>query len=83
MKGHCIYLVEGTCASALLLGKHSKIQIGFRYRFYFKKTQRLTLGSEYFDSALSSDCFLGFEELGELEAAGDKSSDILFSKRNG
>lgn len=53
--------------SALLLGKHSKIQIGFRYRFYFKKTQRLTLGSEYFDSALSSDCFLGFEELGELD----------------
>ena len=52
--------------SALLLGKHSKIQIGFRYRFYFKKTQRLTLGSEYFDSALSSDCFLGYEELGEL-----------------
>lgn len=69
--------------SALLLGKHSKIQIGFRYRFYFKKTQRLTLGSEYFDSALSSDCFLGFEELGELEAAGDKSSDIPFSKRTG
>ncbi len=52
--------------SALLLGKHLKIQIGFRYRFYFKKTQRLTPGSEYFDSALSSDCFLGFEELGEL-----------------
>ena len=52
--------------SALLLGKHSKIQIRFRYRFYFKKTQRLTLGSEYFDSDLSSDCFLGYEELGEL-----------------
>lgn len=52
--------------STLLLGKHSKIKIGFRYRFYFKKTQRLTLGSEYFDSALSSDCFLGYEERGEL-----------------
>lgn len=52
--------------SALLLGKQSKIKIGFRYRFYFKKTQRFTIGSEYFDSALSSDCFLGFEELGEL-----------------
>ena len=52
--------------SALLLGKQSKIQIGFRYRFYFKKTQRLTIGNEYFDSALSSDCFLGYEELGEL-----------------
>lgn len=52
--------------STLLLGKHSKIKIGFRYRFYFKKTQRLTLGSEYFDSALSSDCSLGYEERGEL-----------------
>ena len=52
--------------SDLLLGKYSKIKIGFRYRFYFKKTQRLTLGSEYFDSALSSDCFLGYEELGEF-----------------
>lgn len=53
--------------TSLLLGKQSKIKIGFRYRFYFKKTQRFTIGSEYFDSALSSDCFLGFEELGELE----------------
>ena len=52
--------------SALLIGKQSKIQIGFRYRFNFKKTQRLTIGSEYFDSAMSSDCFLGFEEVGEL-----------------
>lgn len=53
--------------SSLLLGKQSKIKIGFRYRFFFKKTQRLTLGSEYFDTALSSDCFLGYEELGELK----------------
>ncbi len=50
--------------SALLLNKQSKIKIGYRYRFYFKDTQRLTLGNEYFDSSLSSDCFLGFEELG-------------------
>lgn len=53
--------------SALLLSKQSKVKIGYRYRFYFKNTQRLTLGSEYFDSALSSDCFLGYEELGEFE----------------
>ena len=63
---YCWYMDDEGNESALLLGKHSKIQIGFRYRFYFKKTQRLTLGSEYFDSALSSDCFLGYEELGEL-----------------
>lgn len=47
--------------TTLLLGKQSKVTIGERYRFYFKKTTRVTLGNEYFDSALSSDCFLGYE----------------------
>ena len=54
--------------SSLLLGKQSKIKIGYRYRFYFKETDRISLGNEYFDSALSSDCFLGYEELGEFAA---------------
>ena len=47
--------------TTLLLGKQSKVTIGVRYRFFFKKTTRVTLGNEYFDSALSSDCFLGYE----------------------
>lgn len=55
--------------SALLIGKQSKIKIGSRYRFYFKDTQRFTIGSEYFDSALSSDCFLGFEEVEDKNAS--------------
>ena len=49
---------------SLLLDKHSKIQIGYQYRFYFKEVDRITLGKEYFDSALNADCFLGFEEVG-------------------
>lgn len=49
----------------LLLSKQSKVSIGERYRFYFKKTTRVTLGNEYFDSALSSDCFLGYEPIAE------------------
>ncbi len=49
--------------STLLLSKQSKIKIGERYRFYFKNTTRVTLGNEYFDSALSSDCFLGYEAI--------------------
>jgi hypothetical protein len=49
--------------TAFLLSKQSKITVGERYRFYFKKTTRLTLGNEYFDSALSSDCFLGYEKI--------------------
>ena len=51
--------------TTLLLGKQSKVAIGERYRFYFKKTTRVTLGNEYFDSALSSDCFLGYEPITE------------------
>ena len=54
--------------SSMLLGKQSKVKIGYRYRFYFKETQHISLGSEYFDSAMSSDSFLGYEELGEYAA---------------
>lgn len=49
--------------TTLLLSKQSKVLIGERYRFYFKKTMGVTLGNEYFDSALSSDCFLGYEKI--------------------
>lgn len=54
--------------STMLLGKQSKVKIGYRYRFFFKETQHISLGSEYLDSAMSSDCFLGYEELGEFAA---------------
>lgn len=54
--------------STMLLGKQSKVKIGYRYRFYFKETQHISLGSEYLDSAMSSDHFLGYEELGEFAA---------------
>lgn len=57
---------ENGVETALCLGKQSKIKIGFRYRFYFKSNQRLSLGSEYFDTALSTNQFLGFEELGKF-----------------
>ena len=52
--------------NSLRVGKQAKLRIGFRYRFYFRKCGRLSVGSEYFDTALSSDQFLGFEELGEF-----------------
>ncbi|MCL2775792.1 MAG: hypothetical protein FWD71_20960 [Oscillospiraceae bacterium] len=52
--------------TSLRLGKQTKLKIGFRYCFYFKQGERLSVGSEYLDAALSSDHFLGFEELGEF-----------------
>lgn len=51
--------------TSLLLGKQTKFKIGFSYRFYFKEEPKLSLGSEYLDTALSGDNLLGFEELGE------------------
>ena len=54
--------------STMLLGKQSKVKIGYRYRFYFKETPHISLGSEYLDSAMSWDFFLGYEELGEFVA---------------
>lgn len=45
-----------------ILSRHSKVSIGKEYIFYFKATKRISLGSEYFDSVLASDCFLGYEE---------------------
>ena len=50
------------------LYKQSKVKIGYRYRFFFRQTQRFSLGSEYLDTAMSSDHFLGYEELGEFAA---------------
>lgn len=49
--------------TTLFLAKQSKITIGEHYKFYFKKTTRVTIGNEYFDSALASDCFLGYEAI--------------------
>lgn len=60
--------------SAVLLNKQSKVKIGYRYRFFFQKTQRFSLGSEYLDTAMSSDHFLGYEELGELNNPAEQSN---------
>lgn len=54
---------------SLLLDKQSKIKIGYQYRFYFRGTDRITIGNKYFDSALNADCFLGFEEVGKFAEA--------------
>ena len=58
-------LSDDGAESSLLLSKQDKVKIGYRYRFYFSQTPRLSIGSDYFDAALSSDQFLGMEELGE------------------
>jgi len=61
------YLIKMIDASGLettlRVGKHAKIKIGFQYRFYFAQRDRISVGNEYLDTALSSDHFLAMEEL--------------------
>jgi hypothetical protein len=62
--------------TTLCIEKQAKVKIGFRYRFYFKQNGQLTFGSEYLDTVLSTDHFLGFEVLGEFVAQdGDTISE--------
>ena len=48
-------------AIILLLGKQVKIKPGGCYCFYFRKSSRPSLGSEYLDASLSTDLFLGYD----------------------
>lgn len=52
--------------TTLRLGKQAKVKIGSRYRFYFTHAEKVSLGSEYLDTALSQGAFLGFESLGDI-----------------
>lgn len=47
----------------LLLGKQTRIFIGSPYRFYFRKDTGFNWGSDYLNSALATDLFLGYEQL--------------------
>ena len=52
--------------TTVCLGKQVKLKIGMQYRLYFKQVEHADLNSEYFNSALLSDQFLGLEALGEF-----------------
>lgn len=60
-------LDENGKESTLLLNKQVRINIGVRYCFYFQKYRPPVFGNEYLDASLSTDTFLGYEELGRYE----------------
>lgn len=53
--------------TTLLLNQQTRINIGSRYCFYFQKYRQPVFGYEYLDASLSTDTFLGYEELGKYE----------------
>ena len=59
-----IYLTDEQGAErTLLINKSAKFQMGACYRFYFQKSSQPIIGNDYLDAALSSNSFLGYEEL--------------------
>ena len=52
--------------TSLQLGKQAKVKMGVRYRFYFKQGERTTLESDFLNTMLASDLFLGYEVVGGI-----------------
>lgn len=53
--------------STLHLNKSCKIKIGHKYKLYFTQAGQINIGSEYLNTVLATDNFLGYEDLGEFE----------------
>lgn len=51
----------------LVLPKQDKVEIGRRYRFYFKSSERIRTGNSFLDTSLPTDGFLGLEEISRME----------------
>ena len=59
-----VQLVDAQGAEAtLLLSKASRFRIGSHYRFYFQTGSRPAVGNDYQDAALSTNTYLGNEQL--------------------
>ena len=59
-----IHLLDGNGAEfTLLLDRSARFHIGTPYRFYFQKDARPLVGNPYLDASLSTNTFLGYEEI--------------------
>lgn len=59
-----IHLLDGNGAEfTLLLDRNARFHIGTPYRFYFQKDALPLVGNPYLDASLSTNTFLGYEEI--------------------
>ena len=67
-----VQLVDAQGAeTTLLLSKASRFRIGSHYRVYFQTGSRPAVGNDYLDAALSTNSFLGYEELETTSSADE------------
>lgn len=65
-----IHLLDGNGAEfTLLLDRNTRFHIGTPYRFYFQKEARPLVGNPFLDVSLSTNTFLGYEEIQESDTS--------------
>lgn len=71
-----IHLLDGNGAEfTLLLDRNARFHIGTPYRFYFQKDARPLVGNRYLDASLSTNTFLGYEEIQVSDVNESKSEE--------
>lgn len=71
-----IHLLDGNGAEfTLLLDRNARFHIGTPYRFYFQKDARSLVGNPYLDASLSTNTFLGYEEIQVSDINESKSEE--------
>ena len=71
-----IHLLDGNGAEfTLLLDRNARFHIGTPYRFYFQKEARPLVGNPYLDASLSTNTFLGYEEIQVSDVNESKSEE--------
>ena len=71
-----IHLLDGNGAKfTLLLDRNARFHIGTPYRFYFQKDARPLVGNPYLDASLSTNTFLGYEEIQVSDINESKSEE--------
>lgn len=71
-----IHLLDGNGAEfTLLLDRNARFHIGTPYRFYFQKDARPLVGNPYLDASLSTNIFLGYEEIQVSDINESKSEE--------
>lgn len=71
-----IHLLDGNGTEfTLLLDRNARFHIGTPYRFYFQKDARPLVGNPYLDASLSTNTFLGYEEIQVSDINESKSEE--------
>lgn len=66
---------ENGIETTIRVNKQNKFKIGDSYRLYFSKRSESKVGSEYLDSVLAADSFLGYESLADVVSSDNEQEE--------